>query len=163
MKESLTYSAVDFSRSLEARFIGSNVDPDERYAPRILSNTESRVYQGGLHAKGYFFDKDAISTIIIGSSNLTQTVLTCSKEWNVLFHTFLQGEMLHQTKSEFEKLWDDRNTVPITKSWIASYERFRRILGVVDHPSDAPGENSCAVRSASRESMQAAMNTPLQS
>lgn len=41
MKESLTYSAVDFSRSLEARFIGSNADPDECYAPRILSNTES--------------------------------------------------------------------------------------------------------------------------
>ncbi len=41
MKESLTYSAVDFSRSLEASFIGSNADPDERYAPRILSNTES--------------------------------------------------------------------------------------------------------------------------
>lgn len=41
MKESLTYSPVDFSRSLEARFIGSNADPDERYALRILSNTES--------------------------------------------------------------------------------------------------------------------------
>lgn len=41
MKESLTYSAVDFSRSLEASFIGSNADQDERYALRILSNTES--------------------------------------------------------------------------------------------------------------------------
>ncbi len=41
MKESLTYSAVDFSRSLEASFIGLNADPDKRYAPRILSNTES--------------------------------------------------------------------------------------------------------------------------
>ena len=41
MKESLTYSAVGFSRSLEASFIGSNADPDERYAPRILSNSES--------------------------------------------------------------------------------------------------------------------------
>lgn len=41
MKESLTYSAVDFSRSLEASFIGLNADPDERYAPRISSNTES--------------------------------------------------------------------------------------------------------------------------
>lgn len=41
MKESLTYSAVGFSRSLEASFIGSNADPDERYAPRILSNTKS--------------------------------------------------------------------------------------------------------------------------
>ena len=207
MKESLTYSAVDFSRSLEASFIGSNADPDERYAPRILSNTESsgnvlsvlkselrtctsfdfsvafitaggiqvltkiladlqtrgirgriltstylnfnepdalrklleyeniesRVYQGDLHAKGYFFDKDAISTIIIGSSNLTQTALTCSKEWNVLFRTFPQGEMLHQIKSEFEKLWDDQNTVPITESWIASYERFLN-----EHPTEKP-------------------------
>lgn len=41
--------------------------------------------------------------------------------------------MLHQTKSEFEKLWNDQNTVPITESWIASYERFLN-----EHPTEKP-------------------------
>lgn len=41
--------------------------------------------------------------------------------------------MLHQTKSEFEKLWDDQNTMPITEPWIASYERFLN-----EHPTEKP-------------------------
>ncbi len=51
-------------------------------------NIQVRVFQGNLHAKGFFFDKEGISTIIIGSSNLTQTALTCNKEWNVLFRSY---------------------------------------------------------------------------
>ena len=42
------------------------------------------------------------------------------------------------TKSDFEKLWDDQNTVPITESWIASYERFL---------NEPPTEKPEAVRS----------------
>ena len=195
------YSVVDFTESLQASFIGADKEPDDRYAPRILSNDESsssnvlsvikselldcvsfsfsiafitssgiqilarilhelqqrgipgriltstylnfndpdalrklleypnikaRVYQGDLHAKGYFFDKDGISTIIIGSSNLTQRALTCSKEWNVLFRTFPEGYILRKTKSEFEKLWRDKSSVVVTEEWIQGYESFLR-------------------------------------
>lgn len=195
------YSVVDFTESLQASFIGADKEPDDRYAPRILSNDESnssnvlsvikselldcvsfsfsiafitssgiqilarilhelqqrgipgriltstylnfndpdalrklleypnieaRVYQGDLHAKGYFFDKEGISTIIIGSSNLTQRALTCSKEWNVLFRTFPEGDILRKTKSEFEKLWRDKSSVVVTEEWIQGYESFLR-------------------------------------
>lgn len=193
------YSAIDFEESLQASFIGGDKEPDDRYAPRILSNDEqsssnvlsvieselldcvsfsfsiafitasgiqilaeilhklqqrgipgrvltstylnfndpaalrklleypnieSRVYQGDLHAKGYFFDKEGISTIIIGSSNLTQYALTCNKEWNVLFRSFPKGDILQKTKSEFEKLWEDENSVRVTERWIQNYEAF---------------------------------------
>ena len=199
MASRIEYSVVDFKESLQASFIGSDKEPDDRYAPRILSNDErnssnvlsvikselldcvrfsfsiafitssgiqvlaeilhelqqrgipgriltstylnfndpdalrklleypnvqARVYQGDLHAKGYFFDKEGISTIIIGSSNLTQRALTCSKEWNVLFRTFPEGDILQKTKTEFEKLWEDENSVCITEQWIKSYEEF---------------------------------------
>ena len=199
MASRIEYSVVDFKESLQASFIGSDKEPDDRYAPRILSNDErnssnvlsvikselldcvsfsfsiafitssgiqvlaeilhelqqrgipgriltstylnfndpdalrklleypnvqARVYQGDLHAKGYFFDKEGISTIIIGSSNLTQRALTCSKEWNVLFRTFPEGDILQKTKTEFEKLWEDENSVCITEQWIKSYEKF---------------------------------------
>lgn len=43
------------------------------------SNIEVRVFQGNLHAKGYIFDKGVTSTVIVGSSNMTQTALTCNK------------------------------------------------------------------------------------
>ena len=199
MASRIEYSVVDFKESLQASFIGSDKEPDDRYAPRILSNDErnssnvlsvikselldcvsfsfsiafitssgiqvlaeilhelqqrgipgriltstylnfndpdalrklleypnvqARVYQGDLHAKGYFFDKEGISTIIIGSSNLTQRALTCSKEWNVLFRTFPEGDILQKTKTEFKKLWEDENSVCITEQWIKSYEEF---------------------------------------
>lgn len=87
-------------------------------------NIEARIYQGDLHAKGYFFDKDGLSTIIIGSSNLTQTALTCNKEWNVLFRSFPEGNILHQTKEEFSALWNDNRTALISGSWIDGYEAF---------------------------------------
>lgn len=185
MNQRVEYNVVEFSeeaksafrKSLEASFIGSEKKPDDRFAPRILSNNdpasnvpsvikgefldcvsfdlsvafitasgiqvlaeilsqlrqrgikgriltstylcfddpdalrklleypniETRVYQGDLHAKGYFFNKRGISTIIIGSSNLTQTALTCNKEWNVLFRSFPTGDIAHKTKAEFEK------------------------------------------------------------
>ena len=185
MNQRIEYNVVEFSeeaksafrKSLEASFIGSEKEPDDRFAPRILSNNdpasnvlsvikgefldcvsfdlsvafitasgiqvlaeilsqlrqrgikgriltstylcfndpdalkklleypniETRVYQGDLHTKGYFFNKRGISTIIIGSSNLTQTALTCNKEWNVLFRSFPTGDIAHKTKAEFEK------------------------------------------------------------
>lgn len=191
MNQRVEYNVVEFSeeaksafrKSLEASFIGSEKKPDDRFAPRILSNNdpasnvlsvikgefldcvsfdlsvafitasgiqvlaeilsqlrqrgikgriltstylcfndpdalrklleypniETRVYQGDLHAKGYFFNKRGISTIIIGSSNLTQTALTCNKEWNVLFRSFPTGDIAHKTKAEFEKRSYQRN------------------------------------------------------
>lgn len=206
MNQHIEYNVVEFSeeaksafrKSLEASFIGSEKEPDDRFAPRILSNNDStsnvlsvikgefldcvsfdlsvafitasgiqvlaeilsqlrqrgikgriltstylcfndpdalrklleysnietRVYQGDLHAKGYFFNKKGISTIIIGSSNLTQTALTCNKEWNVLFRSFPTGDIAHKTKAEFEKLWTDENTANLDMHWIESYEKF---------------------------------------
>ena len=194
----IEYNVIDFSASLESSFIDSSKKADDRYAPKILSNSDSacnvlsvlkkefanctsfdlsvafitssgiqmlteilaelsskkipgriltstylsfnepdalrkileypnieaRIYQGSLHAKGYFFDQDGISTIIIGSSNLTQTALTCNKEWNVLFRSFPNGEILHQTKEEFLKLWNDNLTTAITNAWVDNYEAY---------------------------------------
>lgn len=87
-------------------------------------NIETRVYQGNMHAKGYFFNKGELSTVIIGSSNCTQTALTCNKEWNVLFHSYANGEMLKSACKEFESLWSDAATTNLTEAWIGEYERY---------------------------------------
>ena len=202
------YSVVDFSKTLEASFIGSANELDERYSPKILcnnqetsenvlttlqrefadcvsfdisvafitesgmqvlaktlselrqrgvqgriltstylsfnqpdalrklleySNIEARIYQGDLHAKGYFFDKDGISTVIIGSSNLTQRALTCNKEWNVLFRSFPKGGILNETRDAFEVLWNDELSIPLSDTWITQYEAF-----LAEHPRSVP-------------------------
>ena len=87
-------------------------------------NIEARVYQGDLHAKGYFFDKRQLSTVIIGSSNLTQKALTCNKEWNILFRSYADGAMLLDARREYDKLWDDAQTARIDEEWISGYEAF---------------------------------------
>ena len=89
-------------RGIKGRILTSTYlcfnDPDALRKLLEYPNIETRVYQGDLHAKGYFFNKRGISTIIIGSSNLTQTALTCNKEWNVLFRSFPTGDIAHKTK-----------------------------------------------------------------
>ncbi|MDD7431659.1 MAG: DUF3427 domain-containing protein [Coriobacteriaceae bacterium] len=195
------YSVVDFTNTLQSSFIDSQIESDQRYAPRVVSNSsrakanvlsvikgelatcesfdfsvafvtssgiqvlvqilselrcrgvrgrvltstlnnfndpdalrkllefpniETRIYQGNLHAKGYLFDKGEISTIIVGSSNLTHHALTCNKEWNVLFKSFPGGDMLHQMRSEYDEVWNDPNTVAVSEEWISGYEAFRK-------------------------------------
>lgn len=89
-------------------------------------NIETRVYQGDLHAKGYVFQRDGISTVIIGSGNLTQTALTCNREWNVLFHSYDTGAISRSVAREFADLWDDGETVPLSEQWIKGYEDYTR-------------------------------------
>ena len=89
-------------------------------------NIEVRVYQGNLHAKGYVFDRDQTSTVVVGSSNLTQMALTCNKEWNVLFRSFNAGGLLNSIRSEFDGLWDSAQTIVLNGGWIDDYEEYRK-------------------------------------
>lgn len=50
------------------------------------SNIETHVYNSehaGLHVKSYFFIKRCVTTLVTGSSNLTQHALKNNMEWNV--------------------------------------------------------------------------------
>lgn len=100
-------------RILVSTYLNFN-DPSALAKLLEFPNIETRVYQGEMHAKGYFFNKEQLSTIVIGSSNLTQKALTCNKEWNVLFRSFEGGEMLSQVRNEFEALWSSENTIKLT-------------------------------------------------
>lgn len=107
-------------------------------------NITTRVYQGSLHAKGYVFESDGAATVILGSSNLTQTALTCNKEWNILFRSHENGEMIHAIRSEFDGLWDSVESVDLAAEWIDSYGAYRREHGQV--PSKAARSFEAAPR-----------------
>lgn len=124
---------IDILRMLAARNIPGRIlvstylnfnDPSALAKLLEFPNIETRVYQGEMHAKGYFFNKEQLSTIVIGSSNLTQKALTCNKEWNVLFRSFEGGEMLSQVRNEFEALWSSENTIKLSESWINEYRNY---------------------------------------
>ena len=115
-------------RILTSTYLNFN-DPEALRKLTQYQNVEIRVFQGDLHAKGYFFDGDGLSTMIIGSSNLTQTALTCNKEWNILFRTFTSGGLYLEAKERFDEVWDDPQTTAVTDDWITKYEAHRQSTG----------------------------------
>lgn len=116
-------------RGIRGRFLTSTYQnfntPDAFRKLLEYDNIETRVYQGNLHAKGYVFDHDDTSTVIVGSSNLTQMALTCNREWNVLFRSFGEGELLQSLRREYEGLWNDELTARLSEPWVRDYESYR--------------------------------------
>lgn len=107
-------------------------DPDALEKLASFDNIDVRVYQGSMHAKGYFFQRGGLGTVIVGSSNFTQTALTCNKEWNVLFHSFEGGDMFQRSREEFDRLWEAPRTAHVTPEWLAGYRSYRE-----KHPAPA--------------------------
>lgn len=111
-------------RLLTSTYLNFN-SPDAFRKLLEYNNIEVRVFQGNLHAKGYIFDKGETSTVIVGSSNMTQTALTCNKEWNVLYQTVENSRLLGELRGEFDSLWNDTSTVALSQEWIKDYAAYR--------------------------------------
>ncbi len=92
---------------------------------KLLSFTsfiETRVVTNeGFHTKGYSFISDDKTTIIIGSSNLTQTALKTNHEWNVSITSLESGQYTEDFNSAFYSLWD--KAIPLTQSWLNDYKK----------------------------------------
>lgn len=114
-------------RLLTSTYLNFN-SPDVFRKLLEYDNIEVHVYQGDLHAKGYVFDRDGISTVIVGSSNLTQSAITCNKEWNVLFRSYGAGGILKSIRAEFAELWSSPLTTQLSPKWIDRYAASRKSL-----------------------------------
>lgn len=86
-------------------------------------NLSIRVYtQGNFHTKGYIFKKGQQYTLIVGSSNLTQTALASNKEWNIKITSTENGELISNTINDFNYMWQYSEI--LTESWIDNYEKI---------------------------------------
>lgn len=82
------------------------------------------------HAKGYLFGRKTSDgngendnyTMIIGSSNLTQSALTVNREWNVQLSSLKNGALIKQMQSEMERAWGEATEV--TEDWIVAYDKI---------------------------------------
>lgn len=86
------------------------------------------VNDSNFHAKGYLFQKDDVSTMIIGSSNLTQSALNMNNEWNILLSSKNEGKLLMETIQLFNEIWE--KSTPLSENWISEYEEEREKLDV---------------------------------
>lgn len=85
-------------RILTSNYLGFN--SPKMYSELLkLENVEVRLTDvEGFHAKGYIFDHENYSSMIIGSSNLTSNALKINYEHNILLSTHRNGELVHNIK-----------------------------------------------------------------
>jgi superfamily II DNA or RNA helicase/HKD family nuclease len=85
-----------------------------------LTNVDVRVTDvKGFHSKGYIFEHDQHYSLIVGSSNLTDSALKANFEWNVYLTSLENGEVIHHFKNQFEQEWD--KATPLTEDWVRQY------------------------------------------
>jgi superfamily II DNA or RNA helicase len=78
------------------------------------------VSEEKFHAKGYFFRKKDIWTMIIGSSNLTQTALTTNFEWNLKINSLKDGKIARNILNNFYNIFN--NVSKLTAERLNEYE-----------------------------------------
>ena len=85
-----------------------------------LENVEVRLTGvKGFHSKGYIFEHKEYSSLIVGSSNLTDSALKANYEWNVYLTSLEEGEIIHHFRNQFEDAWNE--SIPLTLEWINNY------------------------------------------
>lgn len=85
-----------------------------------LKNVEVRVTDvKGFHSKGYIFEHDEHYSLIVGSSNLTDSALKANFEWNVYLTSLENGEVIHHFKNQFDQTWQE--STPLTEEWVLQY------------------------------------------
>ncbi|MGL5207251.1 MAG: DUF3427 domain-containing protein [Acidaminococcaceae bacterium] len=124
------------SKNIKGRILASQYQnfTEPRALERLiaLTNVEVKIVTDqNFHAKGYWFykkdeenqEKDEY-TMIVGSSNLTQTALSENQEWNVKLKSGKDGLLLWQMVSEFNEIFI--NATEVNKEWIETYEAIYR-------------------------------------
>ncbi|MET3558777.1 superfamily II DNA or RNA helicase [Streptococcus rupicaprae] len=101
-------------------------DPLAMYDLLKLPNVEARISQESmqLHSKYYLFEQDNKQVLIAGSSNLTATALKQNYGWNIKLNSTDNGDLIYQTKEEFDRIWDLSR--PLSADIIESYKRKRK-------------------------------------
>lgn len=82
-------------------------DPEALRKLKHLSNIDLKIARGtDFHSKGFMFTHKSYYTIIIGSSNLTESALTKNKEWNLKVTAHNDSELFKSTITEFNKVFE---------------------------------------------------------
>jgi len=91
-----------------------------------LPNVEVKIIQTkneSFHTKAYLFHRDSgFNSIIIGSSNLSQSALINGHEWNVKIPDSAYLPIYQQGKDKFEQLWNSEECLSLTEDLINDYE-----------------------------------------
>lgn len=121
---------TDYLQVTDASALGFFLDRLVADGPGRL---EARVFSDpstSFHPKAYIFTSSASGSGVafVGSSNLSYSGITTGVEWNI------ETREVGNLASQFERLWTDERSLPLTADWLASYEQSRaaRRLAIAD-------------------------------
>jgi len=87
-----------------------------------LENVEVRLTsEKGFHSKGYIFEHQDYYSLIVGSSNLTDSALKANYEWNVFLTSLESGEIINHFSNQFEDAWNE--AILLNEKWILAYKQ----------------------------------------
>jgi superfamily II DNA or RNA helicase len=72
------------------------------------------------HPKGYSFEHKDHQTVIIGSSNWTNSALNSNYEWNIKLSSLRNGDIVYKVQDEFD--YQEEHSEPISIDWINNYQ-----------------------------------------
>ena len=101
-------------------------DPKALEKLRTFNNISLRLFIAkpnlGFHPKGYIFDYETETKVIIGSSNITQSALKSNIEWNVATQAHRDNTFITDALTEFDHTWND--AIPVTDDVLAQYSAY---------------------------------------
>ncbi|WP_414055296.1 DUF3427 domain-containing protein [Macrococcus equi] len=100
-------------------------------------NIDVKVYQSSklddsFHTKAYLFHRpNNMSSVIIGSSNITKAALKTGEEWNIRTYEKASDSVYVNTQARYDMLWGSDKVVELNESLISKYENFIEINKVI--------------------------------
>ena len=106
---------------------------DSKALRKLLSykNIKVKIYNNSsesFHTKAYLFEKEKYHSVIIGSSNISQSALYSAEEWNVKLTDSSFFNIYEKSLNQFEKLWHSNEAIELTEDFIDEYEKYKKSI-----------------------------------
>lgn len=94
-----------------------STSPNGNLSVRVFSDPAT-----SFHPKAYIFTSSSTGAGVafVGSSNLSRSGISKGVEWNI------QTSGTTELVTEFERLWNDQRSLPLTNEWLEHYEEQQR-------------------------------------
>lgn len=104
---------------------------DSKALQKLLSykNIKVKIYNNSsesFHTKAYLFEKEKYHSVVIGSSNISQSALYLAEEWNVKLTDSSFFNIYGKSLNQFEKLWHSNEAIELTQDFIDEYEKYKK-------------------------------------
>ena len=101
-------------------------EPKALYKLLSFKNISVKLYKGNgesFHTKAYIFGrKNDLSSLILGSSNISHEALCNGREWNIRISERLEPKLYENASDEFYRLWNSHEAIDLDGELIDKYK-----------------------------------------